>query len=65
MTRRQYDLLCFINKTKRKTGVTPSFNEMKDALGLRSKSGIHRQLTALEEGGHYSPTTLTGRAPSR
>jgi repressor LexA len=58
----EYDLLCFINRTIRKTGVTPSFNEMKDALGLRSKSGIHRLITALEERGHIHRLPCRARA---
>ncbi len=51
LTRKQYDLLVHIDKTLRKTGVSPSFDEMKDALGLKSKSGIHRLITGLEERG--------------
>ncbi len=51
LTRKQYDLLVHIDKTLQKTGVSPSFDEMKDALGLKSKSGIHRLITGLEERG--------------
>jgi repressor LexA len=51
LTRKQYDLLHFINARLQKEGVPPSFDEMKDALDLRSKSGIHRLITALEERG--------------
>jgi repressor LexA len=51
LTRKQYDLLHFIHKRLRRDGVPPSFDEMKDALDLRSKSGIHRLITALEERG--------------
>ena len=51
LTRKQYDLLHFIHKRLQKDGVPPSFDEMKDALDLRSKSGIHRLITALEERG--------------
>lgn len=51
LTRKQRDLLEFINKRLEKDGVPPSFEEMKDALSLRSKSGIHRLITALEERG--------------
>jgi repressor LexA len=49
LTRKQYELLVFIDNRLRETGVSPSFDEMKDALGLRSKSGIHRLITGLEE----------------
>ena len=51
LTRKQYELLRFINERLRDAGVPPSFDEMKDALDLRSKSGIHRLITALEERG--------------
>nr|WP_284438354.1 transcriptional repressor LexA [Thalassococcus arenae] len=51
MTKKQLDLLDFINKRMTRDGVPPSFDEMKDALDLRSKSGIHRLITALEERG--------------
>lgn len=51
LTRKQHDLLCFINGRLAETGVPPSFEEMKDALNLKSKSGIHRLITALEERG--------------
>ncbi|MCD1642534.1 transcriptional repressor LexA [Aurantimonas coralicida] len=51
LTRKQHDLLVFVNDRVRETGVPPSFDEMKDALDLRSKSGIHRLITALEERG--------------
>ena len=49
--RKQLELLDFINKRMTRDGVPPSFDEMKDALDLRSKSGIHRLITALEERG--------------
>lgn len=51
LTRKQYELLMFIEKRLRATGVSPSFDEMKDALDLKSKSGIHRLITGLEERG--------------
>jgi repressor LexA len=51
LTRKQLDLLDFINKRLQRDGVPPSFDEMKEALDLRSKSGIHRLITALEERG--------------
>jgi SOS regulatory protein LexA len=51
LTRKQHDLLCFIQERLSETGVPPSFEEMKEALDLKSKSGIHRLITALEERG--------------
>jgi repressor LexA len=51
LTQKQYELLMFINDRLNQGGVSPSFDEMKDALGLRSKSGIHRLITALVERG--------------
>ena len=51
LTKKQYELLMFIHERVRESGVPPSFDEMKDALDLRSKSGIHRLITALEERG--------------
>ena len=51
LTRKQHDLLKFINQRLNENGVPPSFDEMKDALELKSKSGIHRLITALEERG--------------
>ena len=49
LTRKQRDLLLFINDFINEHGVSPSFDEMKEALDLKSKSGIHRLITALEE----------------
>ena len=49
LTNKQHELLCFIDERLKETGVSPSFEEMKDALGLKSKSGIHRLISALEE----------------
>ncbi len=49
LTRKQHQLLVFINQQLEETGVSPSFDEMKEALGLKSKSGIHRLITGLEE----------------
>jgi len=49
LTRKQYELLIFIDKRLRESGISPSFDEMRDALGLKSKSGIHRLITGLEE----------------
>ncbi len=51
LTKKQRELLVFIDARIKETGVSPSFDEMKDALDLRSKSGIHRLITALEERG--------------
>ncbi len=51
LTRKQHELLRFIQERLRESGVPPSFDEMKDALDLRSKSGIHRLITALVERG--------------
>ncbi|MGI4879416.1 MAG: transcriptional repressor LexA [Janthinobacterium lividum] len=49
LTRKQHDLLTFINGRLNESGVSPSFEEMKDALSLKSKSGVHRLINALEE----------------
>ena len=49
LTRKQHELVCFINDRLAATGVSPSFEEMKDALDLKSKSGVHRLISALEE----------------
>lgn len=49
LTRKQHELLCFIHERLAETGVSPSFEEMKDALDLKSKSGVHRLIRALEE----------------
>jgi repressor LexA len=51
LTRKQHELLLFIHERLKETGIPPSFDEMKDALDLASKSGIHRLITALEERG--------------
>ena len=51
LTRKQHELLVYINEYLAKSGVSPSFDEMKDALDLKSKSGIHRLITGLEERG--------------
>ncbi|CAN5400105.1 transcriptional repressor LexA [soil metagenome] len=51
LTRKQNELLLFINKRLNESGVSPSFDEMKEALRLKSKSGIHRLITGLEERG--------------
>ncbi len=49
LTRKQHELICFINDRLAETGVSPSFEEMKEALDLKSKSGVHRLISALEE----------------
>ena len=49
LTKKQKNLLLFINKKIRSTGVSPSYEEMKNSLNLKSKSGIHRLISALEE----------------
>lgn len=51
LTRKQHELLLFIHERMKEAGIPPSFDEMKDALDLASKSGIHRLITALEERG--------------
>ncbi len=51
LTKKQYDLLVFIHDRIHREGISPSFDEMKDALSLRSKSGIHRLISALEDRG--------------
>lgn len=62
LTRKQLELLDFINKRMIRDGVPPSFDEMKDALDLRSKSGIHRLITALEERGFIRRLAHRARA---
>jgi repressor LexA len=62
LTRKQLELLVFINERLRETGVPPSFDEMKDALDLASKSGIHRLILALEERGFIRRLANRARA---
>ncbi|MFK7939049.1 MAG: transcriptional repressor LexA [Roseovarius sp.] len=62
LTKKQLDLLNFIHKRVQRDGVPPSFDEMKDALDLRSKSGIHRLITALEERGFIRRLAHRARA---
>ncbi|MBB3172755.1 repressor LexA [Endobacter medicaginis] len=62
LTRKQHELLMFIDRHLRETGFSPSFDEMKDALNLRSKSGIHRLISALEERGFLSRRHHRARA---
>jgi SOS-response transcriptional repressor LexA len=71
LTRKQLDLLEFIDRRLQRDGVPPSFDEMKEALDLRSKSGIHRLITALRSGASSagSPTaparSRSSRCPTR
>lgn len=62
LTKKQRDLLEFIHKRVQRDGVPPSFDEMKEALDLRSKSGIHRLITALEERGYIRRLPHRARA---
>ncbi|HKL69272.1 transcriptional repressor LexA [Salibaculum sp.] len=62
LTRKQLDLLAFIHARVQRDGVPPSFDEMKEALDLRSKSGIHRLITALEERGFVRRLAHRARA---
>jgi len=62
LTRKQHQLLLYIHEHLSEQGVSPSFDEMKDALGLRSKSGIHRLITALEERGFIRRLAHRARA---
>ena len=62
LTRKQHELLSFIDRHLKDTGFSPSFDEMKDALNLRSKSGIHRLISALEERGFLSRRHHRARA---
>ncbi len=59
LTAKQHELLLFIQKRLEETGISPSFEEMKEALDLKSKSGVHRLISALEERG------FIGRLPNR
>lgn len=62
LTRKQHELLVFIDRHLKATGFSPSFEEMKDALNLKSKSGIHRLISALEERGFLSRRHNRARA---
>jgi repressor LexA len=62
LTRKQHELLLFINSHLQAHGVSPSFDEMKEALGLKSKSGIHRLITGLEERGFLKRLLALGSA---
>jgi len=62
LTRKQYELLVYIDRHLKQTGFSPSFEEMKDALNLKSKSGIHRLIEALEERGYLARRHHRARA---
>ena len=62
LTKKQKNLLVFINKKIRSTGISPSYEEMKNSLNLKSKSGIHRLITALEERGFIKRLAHKARA---
>ena len=62
LTKKQNELLKFIYEKQREYGMSPSFDEMKDALGLKSKSGIHRMIIALEERGFVKKLPNKARA---
>src|SRR5512133_2610799 len=62
LTRKQYELLLYIDRHLKQTGFSPSFEEMKDALKLKSKSGIHRLISALEERGFLGRRRHRARA---
>jgi len=62
LTKKQHELLMFIHERVRESGIPPSFDEMKDALDLKSKSGIHRLITALEERGFLRRMEKRARA---
>src|ERR1700754_766418 len=78
LTKKQYELLLYVDRHLKQTGFSPSFEEMKDALNLKSKSGIHRLISALEERGFLGrrrhraralevlrlPDNMTGPAPA-
>ena len=62
LTKKQYNLLVYINKINKETGQCPSFDEMKEAVGLRSKSGIHSLINSLEERGFIRKIPHKARA---
>jgi len=62
LTKKQRNLLLFINKKIRSTGVSPSYEEMKNSLNLKSKSGIHRLISALQERGFIKRLAHKARA---
>ena len=62
LTKKQHELICFIDDRLKETGVSPSFEEMKEALALKSKSGVHRLISALEERGFLRRLANRARA---
>ncbi len=62
LTRKQHELLLFINRRLAESGISPSFEEMKEALSLKSKSGIHRLISGLEERGFIKRLAHRARA---
>src|SRR3954471_4632863 len=62
LTRKQHELLLYIDRHLSETGVSPSFEEMKEALDLKSKSGVHRLISALEERGFIRRLANRARA---
>jgi repressor LexA len=62
LTRKQHELLLYIDRSLAETGVSPSFEEMKEALDLKSKSGVHRLISALEERGFIRRLANRARA---
>merc|ERR1711965_373208 len=62
LTKKQKNLLLFINKKIRSSGISPSYEEMKNSLNLKSKSGIHRLISALEERGFVKRLAHKARA---
>src|ERR1700749_474680 len=62
LTRKQYELLIYINRRLKQTGISPSLEEIKDALDMKSKSGIHRLISALEERGYLARRHHRARA---
>ena len=62
LTKKQHELLLFLEEKIAKSGVTPSFEEMKNKVGLKSKSGIHRLISALEERGFIKKLPFKARA---
>ncbi|MCP4393557.1 MAG: transcriptional repressor LexA [Alphaproteobacteria bacterium] len=62
LTPKQFELLCFINEFQNKYGISPSFKEMKKAMGLKSKSGIHSLLLSLEDRGYIKRLAHKSRA---
>ena len=62
LTKKQKNLLIFINKKIRSSGISPSYEEMKNSLNLKSKSGIHRLISALEERGFVKRLAHKARA---